>query len=566
MALIPPIEENQTDAKSPIDQSLMDGIRENLERIDDKATEALNSAGGNISFKVNGKLSQLDLVGAPETGEKLDGAFITSQRVITKARAYIKEQGAGGNFSFDINRRKVINYGIDSIEDLFSANIQQVARASVDLNTQSIDRATADFSTQSIGYLEAAISINSIVNITGTQWRVNLIGSGTLDTSLYEVGDYVEIENTTSNLNDGVFQILEVNRDNAYNLVLDMPSATAQLAPNGELTLIAVSYNLASIAPSEAFEAGETATMVNHNDISNDGDFDIWATNYNGNNIIIKKSTALVPQGVVAGQVQTNRYKYNFLAPVNQEAFSIGEVVNLSSHTDPLNNGNFEIKAVNFNGDNLVIYNFSGVLQAVPSGAARTFRFIYLLNIDPSGIVEVGDSIDISGCTDPLNDGTFNIVALNFNLTDSFVIYNSAGVDQALPSGVATKTEKVINLYNDPEPFFLANQSKVEILGTDSGTNDGVFLVKDVNRSGVSPFNLIVDIAVGAAQALPSGQGISEISSIFTEVINFTVDSDLYTINLDNKLAGYTYEDGTILSLDLLQVPVDSIDFSVNIK
>ena len=566
MALDPLIEENQTDAKSPIDQLLMDSIRENLERIDDKASEALNSAGGNIAFKVNGTLSQLDLVGAPESGEKLDGAFITSQRVITKARAYIKEQGVGGNFSFDINRRKTINYGIDRIENLFTANIQQVSRASADLNTQSIERANPDLATQSIGYLEPSIGINSIVNITGTQWRVNLDGSGLLDTTIYEVGDYVELSNTTGNLNDGIFQILEVNKDNAYNLVLDIAAGTAQLSAEGDLILNAVSYNLASIAPSEAYEAGEIVTMVNHTDPSNDGDFTIFRANYSGNNIIIKKSSAVIEQGTPAGEVQTNRYKYNYLAAVNAEAFAVGENIDLSSHTDIANDGTFEIKAVNFGGSNIVVYNFGGSLQATPAGTARTFRFIYLLNLDPAGILEVGDSVDITACTDPNNNGTFDIVALNFNLTDSFVIYNTLGVDQALPAGAADKTEKVIVLYADPSAFFLAGQSKVEILGTESGTNDGTFLVKDVNRTGISQYNLVVDIAGGAAQALPAGQIISEISSIFTEDINFTVDSNLFTIILDDKLAGYVYEDGTILSLDLKEVPADSVDFSVNIK
>ena len=102
MALDPNITEAQTDAKSPIDQLLMDSIRENLERIDANANQALNTSGGYVGFKVNGILSDLELGTTPANGEKLDGGFITTQRAITKAKAYVKEKGAGGNLEFDI--------------------------------------------------------------------------------------------------------------------------------------------------------------------------------------------------------------------------------------------------------------------------------------------------------------------------------------------------------------------------------------------------------------------------------------------------------------------------------
>ena len=59
MALDPLINPNQTDAKSPIDQLLMDSIRENLENFDTRITL---SAGADFSFRVNGNLNLLNML------------------------------------------------------------------------------------------------------------------------------------------------------------------------------------------------------------------------------------------------------------------------------------------------------------------------------------------------------------------------------------------------------------------------------------------------------------------------------------------------------------------------
>lgn len=559
--LNPLINPDQTKAKEPIDENLMDAIRENLERINDDATEALDAAGGNVHFKVNGRLGR-----ASFPLEKADCAFITDTRKVTKAQAYVKTQGGGGALSFDINRRKLLNLGIDRIETLFTASIQQIARASSDLLSQSVDRASSSLLTQSVGYLEAAIDINSIINITGTQYRINLDGTGLLDTSLYQVGDYVKLDGTDGNLNDGIFQVLEVNRDNAYNLVLDLPAGTDQLIAQGTARLLAAVYTQTAAVEEEAFSVGEQVNFINHTDSANDGDYDIFDINRAGNNIVIKRTTDLVEQAAPAGEARTYRWAYNMAGPVNTEAFAVGEDVLLASHTNAANDGTFDIKTVNYNGNNIVVYNTSGVLQPTPAGTATTYRFVYLLNLNPATALEVGDNVNVAGATNAANDGTFEVKVLEFNATDSFVVYNPSGVDQPLAGGTASKTEFVVVLYEDPSSFFLAGQSEVELLGTQSGTNDGVFSVTDVNRTVVSPFNLVVEIPGGAAQLYPAGQVVTEISSIFTSTPSFTVNQDLYTIDLSSQLADYSYEDGTLLSMDLITAPTNAVDFSVNIK
>jgi len=561
--LDPIITDDQTKAKEPIDQDLMDAIRLNLERINGNANEALAASGGNICFKINGRLGLLNL---PSQGQKLDGAFLTTTQEIRKAQVYLKEFGSTGTLSFDINRRKLLNLGIDRIQDLFTGSIQQVAKASSDLDTQGIERAIPSTFTQAVDYLLAPIGINSIINVTGTQFRINLDGTGLLDTDLYKVGDYVNLDQTDTANNEGNFQIVEVNRDNGYNLVLNMPAGSNQTIQAGNLILLASSYLLTSIAEPEAFEEGELIEMSGHTDPSNDGTFTIFKTNYGGNNIVVKKTTEVIAQGAPAGEIKTNRYKYIFLGAVNEEAFAVGENVLMAGHVDSINNGTVEIKAVNFGGNNIIIYNPFATLQAIAQGTATSYRYAYLLNVDPTNSLEVGDSINVTGCSNAVNNGTFEIKVLNFNATDSFVVYNPAGVAQPLPAGTASKTEKVIVLYEDPSPFFLADQSSAEVLNTQGNANDGVFIVKDVNRQGVSTYNLVVEIAGGAAQTTPAGQVVTEISSIFTSVPSFTVDKDLYTIDLSDQLASFSYEDGTLLTLDLLQAPSNAVDLSVNIK
>lgn len=559
--LNPLISAEQTKAKEPLDEDLIDGIRLNLERINDDATEALEAAGGNISFKVNGRLGR-----ASFPLQKSDGAFITDRRKITKAQAWVKDDGGGGTLSFDINRRKLLNLGIDRIEALFTASIQQIARASTDLLTQSVDRASSSLLTQSVGYLLDDININSIINITGTQYRINLDGTGLLDTSLYSVGDFIKLDGTDDSTNDGIFEILEVNRDNAYNLVLNIPSGANQLIAQGTARALIAVYTFPAAVEAQAFAVGEQVNFTGHTNAVNDGDYDIFAINSGGNNIVIKRVTDLVEQPAPAGEARTYRWAYNMLETVNTAAFAVGEDVLIAGHTNAVNDGTFELKEINYNGNNIIIYNTAGTLQPTAAGTVTTYRFVYLLNLNPANSLEVGDTVDIIGATNSANNGNFEVKFLEFNATDSFVIYNPAGVDQPLAGGTASKAEFVVVLYEDAAPFFLAGQSQVELKGTQSGSNDGIFKVTDVNRTNISPFNLVVEIIGGAAQQFPAGQVVTEISSIFTSIPSFTVNQDLYTIDLSSLLVDFSYEDGTLLTMDLITAPINAVDFSVNIK
>ena len=106
MALEPEILPEQTDAKSPIDQDLMDGIRLNLERVSDEVTLA---KGPDVSFRVNGNLSVLNLGSTPERGVEIDGAFVAQESIVQNATVYLAKQGAGGTLEINVKRLKYLS-------------------------------------------------------------------------------------------------------------------------------------------------------------------------------------------------------------------------------------------------------------------------------------------------------------------------------------------------------------------------------------------------------------------------------------------------------------------------
>jgi len=234
MTLAVPIVYDQVDAESPIDEQLMDAVRIDLDDLDTRI--ALN-AGSSVTFRVNGLLDKLSLATNPNNGKGLDGAFITKERSISTVNVYTKLQGAGGSLEVDVRRIKQIDLSIQSIEDIFTGNIQSIAKGSADLNTQSIVRAEGTQNTQSTTYYKASESIKNVVAEGGFQrWRYNLTGTGNLD-SEYSIGDYVNISGCTDPNNDGTFQIVKINQDNGRNFVIDNPVGIEQAAASGTMQL-----------------------------------------------------------------------------------------------------------------------------------------------------------------------------------------------------------------------------------------------------------------------------------------------------------------------------------------
>lgn len=119
MALSFPIVANQTDAKSPVADQLMDAIRQNLEALDLKTW----SGGGVFEFKVSGELSVLN---GRLPFRRIDGAFVSSARTLTSYAVYLEIGGQSGTLEVDIRKYKTPRTPIIGIDDQYSASINSI--------------------------------------------------------------------------------------------------------------------------------------------------------------------------------------------------------------------------------------------------------------------------------------------------------------------------------------------------------------------------------------------------------------------------------------------------------
>lgn len=561
MALTYPIDASQTEAKKPIDEQLMDDIRLNLEDLD---TRLLLSSGSDLDFRVNGPL---DLLGG--AAFDLDVAFVAQERTLNAASVYLKNQGLGGNLTFDVKRSKTISRSITNILDIFNANTQSIARGSGSIITQSVTRFENSFLTQSIDFGKTAVSIDNIIQVVGSSlFRFNLSGVGELDED-YAINDYAIVSGATTPANNGTWPIKEVNQDGGRNIVLEIGGGASQVAAGGTIQLNIIKYDYLASVTATAFVAGEDAIFSGHTDPSNNGTFTIHKINDGGNNILVKKgAAAIIVQGGLGGQADTLRFQYNFTASV-AAAFAIGEVAEFTAHTAPANDGSLEILLTNQNaGFNIVVYNVLGVVQGGVAGQVDTNRWVYALDQDPDGFYEIGDNTILAGHDNALNDGTFPVVDVKYLATDNIVIYNAVGVVQLTPNGTVSHSQKAIIFEFDYSTDFVIDKSSALVENNANAVNDGTYIVLDVNRTAVSPYNIIVEIAGGVEQLGDSGIVTTETRSIFND------GAKTIAISQDRQVKTYLTADidtdplaaNTLLTLDILATPSGSSDLAVNIK
>lgn len=565
--LTPPITPEQTDAKSPIDQDLTDAIRLNLEKHE---TDIVSAKASDVSFRVNGVLSNLSLGSTPEKGIELDGAFVSQKSVISTATVYLAKKGDLGTLEIDIRRLKYLARPISGIQNIFTANTDSIARGSGALLTQSITKAEGDLGTLSVTYSKATISVESIVQVTGAfLFRINLATPTTPLDEDYAIGKYIFVNNMDAAGNNGVFEIKEVNKDNGKNLIVENLAGVEQITPGGNIQLLLVDYTFITATPLN-FAVGEKFVANGHIDPTNDGTLDIYKTNILGNNLQVFRTTVLVPQVGAGGQCETLRYQYNYLLPV-VGAFAAEELVEFTGHTDVNNNGSLLVKAVNNNGgNNVVVYNELGVLQGSVIGEINTNRFVYALDSDPDGFFKIGDTSIMAGHDNALNNGNFVLVDVKYLTTNNIVIYNAAGVEQLAPNGTCDHSEKAITFRTDYSDDFEIDKSNIIIGETFNAENDGEFLVRDINRTAVSPYNIICELTSGILQDGDDGQIVSEVRSIFTDgslTMDIIQDKQIKTVKVSNsELVDEPIAEDTILLLDVLQVPENSANLAINIK
>lgn len=558
MALLIPIAPSQTDAKSPVDDDLMDAIRVDLEDHETRFAAVKTFA---YEFKVNGPLSFL----TPTYGvwKRLDGALVASAQTFTRARLFCEVPGTSGTLSVDLRKYRRVDTPITAIAKQYTASINSIAQIAPAIATQSISRATSQISTQSITLWKTPINIQSIILLGSNQVRINLASNPGSD---YRQGDPVTIASATAGANNGDFTILRVNDDGAFNIVITNASGVAQTSAAGTLVLDAWSYNFTNPVNAQ-FVAGESAIFASHTAGGNNGTLAIYAVNSGGNNIVVKNAAGVAQAGV-AGTTDVARWTYTYSSAVPSD-FVAGESAIFASHTTGANNGTFPIRAVNSGGNNLIVYNTAGVAQGAAAGTANTLRWIYALPSDPSTSFNIGERFVASGTTSGANSGTFVVIEINRSAVNNLVIFNTAGVAQGAAAGTLASERTIVSFASDQSAIY-STASNIEIEGNmPSVANKGYFNVLQVNRGGGANYNVVINNAASVAQLSPAGRVVLESKSLLAAPLqlvfpesgteNTSNNKALQYVDTSSMTSAATVLAGEILGIDILSIPSGNI-------
>lgn len=513
MALPFPIDPSQTDANSPVDSNLMDSIRLDLDYLDG----VIASQGVTINFNVNGKLNRLRGFKKP-----LDTVPLYNEFTPNKVRMTLKKSGNSGNIRVDIRKMKSPKIPIIGVSHLFESATQSIGNINPALPTQSIARSTPQIATQSITYAKNPPNVLSIINIGGNLWRYNLDSAPDSD---YD-GAQITFSACTAGGNNGTFDIIERNQSGYPSIVVDNPSGVVQLSPSGAAQSEIMSYNFSNPVNVD-FVPGDKAVFASHTSGLNNGTFTIFKINQGGNNIWVVNQGAT--QGSPAGNTNVLVWTFTFLTAAPTPDFTVGEKAKMTSHSSGGNDGNLLIRRINSGGNNLVVYNESGVAQAGVAGAVGTNRWSYSLGVDPSTFISQGDSVQLEGHTNPLNNLITTAVQINRLAVNNIIIYNEDGVAQGSSVGFVRTSKKLIKFESDMSANFLSNVSLVDLTGLiDQVYNESqyrdAYPVLDQNFGGGANYNLVILVPGGTSQDSPAGYVYTEYRSILTAP--FTMASD----------------------------------------
>jgi hypothetical protein len=389
--------------------------------------------------------------------------------------------------------------------------------------------------------------------------------------------------------------------------------ASIILLPNG-----LVRYNLSTALDADWVALADTVRFASCTSAANDGDFIIKRTNDDGLNNIVVFNPSGVAQTGAAGDATLLAFKYNLTNPATAE-FVAGEKFRAAAHTSGGNNGDFTLYAVNSGGNNVVIKNAAGVLQAGVAGtvdalrwtytlgaaapadlvvgelalfAAHTssgnngnlrltavsgstvsaynttgatqggvagtvdsFRWIYALPTDPTSSFSVGNNFRSTSATSNFNNGVFPVVQVNRSAANNLVIHNVNGVTQGGAVGTLTHTRKLVKFSADQSAIYATN-SRVEMRGHVDNTYNNVFEVLQVNRGGGANYNIVVEAQLGAAQASPVGRVALESRSVFSTRPSITTTYEMQSAtNGVLDATEKTIAAGRFLAIEVLQIP-----------
>lgn len=563
MTLPFPIAESQTDAKSPVDDNLMDSIRLDLDYLD----AIITGGSALLTWNVNGRLRPLG-----SYKKAVDTIGLVTAFTPGVCRASLKKSGTSGSLTFDIRKITTPKTPITEIAYQYNAATQSISNVAPALATQSIARSTSQISTQSVSLVKAAINITSIIQVIGTnKWRLNLATAPDAD---WGVGDSITVAGATAGGNNTTLPIAEINQSGFPSVVVVNASGVAQTGAVGTVQLNLWSYNFTNPVSTE-FAAGDAFTAASHTAGGNNGAITIYRVNQSGNNIWVKNSAGVAQAGV-AGTADVLRWKYTFSGAASTTDFIVGENAKMASHTTGANNGNFAITAVNLSGNNVTVYNTAGVAQGGAVGTVNTNRWTYVLPTDPSAQITAADRVRFVGHTNLFNDGTFVVKEVNRSASTSVTVYNEFGITQVGTTGNTFTTRKLVKFTAD-QSLVYSTDSYIDIVGCPNGNYNysqgrDAFRVLQVNRGGGSNFNVVIDVEFGTAQPNPAGYVQVEMRSIFLTTPSMSSDftsleaNQIQTASFTNFVGGSLLS-ATPLGLFVLGVPGgDPTDLTVFIQ
>jgi hypothetical protein len=297
-------------------------------------------------------------------------------------------------------------------------------------------------------------------------------------------------------------------------------------------------YNLDS-APDADWIVGDYILISGSTNAANDGTFQIVEVNHSGYPSVVVTNVSGVSQTAAAGTVQLQLFSYNFINPVDSQ-FVVGDKVELASHTSALSDGQKVIYKVNQVGNNIWIKDQTGIAQGGVAGTADVLRWKYALSsAAPSPDFTVGEYAEMSGHSNPANDGTLKITALNLT-TNNIVVYNESGVVQGGVAGSIGTNRWIYSLPSSPNANVTSGDT-VQLESHTSSNNDGVFTVKEVSRGGID--NIVIYNESGVSQGSAAGfvrhtRKLVKFSS--DQSANYTTLSFVELQNCENALYNYS--------------------------
>jgi len=556
MALPYPIAPSQTDAKSPIDQQLMDALRLNQEYLDGEIGGA--TSGGILNFRVNGRLKRIKETLHLGYGQHLDGGIVANAVTFTQAKLFLEKGGLSGDLEVDVFRHKELQHAIEKITAQYSGITQAIGRLGTPISTQAISQATPQIATQLITKPKAGVNIESIADMGDGNFLYTFSGTVGLDVD-YEIDDFITFAGCTNAVNNGEYQILNFNLDGLPSVLVNNPAGVEQIgaAGTGTLSLYEFTY-LAAV--DDDIVAGEEVIMAGHTDGGNNGTRTVYKTNQAGNNIWLKYSGGAT-QGAPAGTADCTRWVYAFSAALNDTQYIVGEKAEFTGHSSANNDGKFTIRRVNEAGDNIYVSNPNGVSQGGAAGTTNTLRWLYTTPTDASGDIAVDDFVVMDSHTDPNNDGTFQVMTVNRFAVDNLEVYNEDGAVQAGIAGTHVTNLKLVWFKEDFSADFVVDTSKVILENLKAATGDTIpeYDVKEINRGGLANYNIVIDAEAINEQEVTSGRVARELRTIFATRPKISVIQDNVIRNLQKDTAATfvpgAIEADTILTMNVIAVP-----------